>query len=61
MNVLVLDGTANITRYQYELCNYELKNVKNYNDYSRLVFHIEAIKTTKTVEKIKIMQCKSYF
>ncbi|HFK1496021.1 hypothetical protein OA45_00725 [Bacillus sp. UMTAT18] len=53
MNVLVLDGTANITRYQYELCNYELKNVKNYNDYSRLVFHIEAIKTTKNSRENK--------
>lgn len=53
MNILVLDGTANITRDQYELCNYELKNVKNYNDYSRLVFHIEAIKTTKNSRENK--------
>lgn len=53
MNILILDGTANITKDQYELCDYELKKVKNYNDYSRLVFNIENIKTTKSSRENK--------
>ena len=48
MSILILDGTADITRDQYVLCDYQLKEVKNYNDYSRVVFHIENIKTTKS-------------
>ncbi|EOV9526233.1 hypothetical protein ACE41A_02455 [Bacillus cytotoxicus] len=53
MSILILDGTANITKYQYDRCDYELKKVKNYNDYSRLAFHIETIKTTKNSRENK--------
>ncbi|SCW83417.1 hypothetical protein SAMN04487970_106122 [Paenibacillus tianmuensis] len=45
MNMLVLDGTAIFTSQQYK--GFKLKEVNNYNDYSRFYYHIETINTSK--------------
>lgn len=46
MNMLVLDGTAQLTWSQYSK-EFSPKIVKNYNNYTRLNFHIEHINTSK--------------
>jgi hypothetical protein len=45
MNILVLDGTAELTFQQYK--GFKFKKVQNYNDYSRLHFYVENINTSK--------------
>ncbi len=53
MNILILDGTAEVTWTQYGLLGYELKKVRNYNDYSRLSICQDIINTSTYSRKKK--------
>ncbi|MDN3956209.1 hypothetical protein [Sporolactobacillus laevolacticus] len=49
MPILILDGTYFENRIQYK--GYNCQHVKNRNDYSRLHFHVDSIKTSSTSRK----------
>jgi hypothetical protein len=46
MNTVIFDGTANVSKPVYVLRGYNLKNIENRNDYSRLTYNVREIKTT---------------